>query len=67
MWDNLSKKDFGYVVDKDFDFLINPNIFLREAAKKSSFNGRAIKKGGGVKGRAIKEKELREDFFVASQ
>ena len=30
---------------------------LREAAKKSSYlNGQAIKRGGGVKGRAIKEK-----------
>ena len=35
---------------------------LREAAKKSStLNGRAIKRGGGVKGRAIK---VQITFFV---
>ena len=36
-------------------------IYVREAAKKSSsLNGRAIKRGGGwgVKGRALKEKQL---------
>ena len=39
------------------------NVSLREAAKKiSSLNGRAIKRGGGGKGRAIK----RRTFFAAS-
>ena len=32
-------------------------VFIREAAKKTFLNGRAIKRGeGGGKGRAIKEK-----------
>ena len=36
--------------------------------KNSSFNGRAIKSGGGDKGRAIKEKKLiLEPFFPTFQ
>ena len=38
---------------------------LREAAKKSSaLNDRAIKRGGGVKGRAIKENMTFLETFV---
>ena len=39
------------------------NICLGKPQKKSSTNGQAIKRGGGGKGRAIKEKKLFFNFF----